>query len=156
MHEIKLSPLTHLAAFGVASDDRASSGYSSPTLTGSLSHLFPPAPHSNPGLRVHFEDEHQLPEERVHAPSSRAPSSGRMTPSPTPPPSWHFRIGTWNSRGSSRSSSGIGHDYESLLLQTESLAALSNLELLARHCRTKNDQRVLKTAWQLHLRMETD
>jgi hypothetical protein len=94
---------------------------------------------------VHFEDEHELPEEKVHAPSSRAPSGGgRMTPSPTPTPSWHFRIGTWNSRGSSRSSSGIGHDYESLLLQTESLAALSNLELLARHCRIKNDQRVLK------------
>jgi hypothetical protein len=138
----------NLAASGVASDDRASSGYSSPTLNGSLSHLFPPAPHSIPGLRVHFEDEHQLPEEKVHASLSRVPSCGsRMTPSPTPTPSWHFRIGTWNSRGSSRSSSGIGHDYESMLLQTESLAALSNLELLARHCRIKNDQRVLKSAF---------
>lgn len=137
---IKNSLYPHLASIGVASDDRASSGYSSPTLNGSLSHLFPPV-HTIPGPRVHFEDE-QLPE-REQASSSRVPSrSSTLTPSPTPTPSWHFRIGTWNSRGSSRSSSGIGHDYESMLLQTESLAALSHLELLARHCRTKNDQRV--------------
>ncbi|XP_059470301.1 uncharacterized protein LOC132193565 isoform X2 [Neocloeon triangulifer] len=137
---------------GEHSSRASSSGYSSPTLTGSMSHLYPPPPPLPGACSSNIRQEATRTVISVFGPETNIGKQGvtrvHLNPSPPPPPAassgWHFKIGTWGSRESSRSSSGIGHDYENMLLQTESLACLSELELLARHCRKKAEQREIE------------
>ncbi|XP_065339658.1 uncharacterized protein LOC135939288 [Cloeon dipterum] len=128
----------------------SSSGYSSPTLTGSLSHLFPPPPPPLPGAvgssscSIQRRDDNStvITVNSSDSAESKAVSTVDLNPDPV---SDFFKIGTWGTgTNNSRTSSGIGHDLENALLQTESLACLSELELLARHCRQKAEQRQIE------------